>query len=632
MNIVFGTAGPTTKKNLDRIKGFEQYAKKHHKLGATTLTNTNSNVQLAYTSNDGKIIGLSKKNDVTLILYGFIYELPNWRNKKSPVDNPDITAAHLLSRYLAGDDFAKDTYGHFCVIIHDARKNTVLITRDPSGQNDLFYYHNGEEFVFSNKLRALAESLGNQLDLDRSYEDFFLIFGFYPAGRTMYKQVKAAPKKSILQYKNNTVTAAEVQNSKPKATKDIPDEKSLINNLYKELSSAMANIVPSNEKKVAVLLGGFDSALVAALLKQQGKQVETFSFYYEDQRFNQLHTETVADFLGIKHNWIKVDENTIKKGLKNFSHLFNQPTNWPSYVIQTAHLAKIIRERGFNYCYTGDGCDYLFYGYPITFKRAQVLSAIGTLPNFLLTTLIKLAERPLLERHIGRPYQVGLGALRSAKRNELERTYLTFRIFDELSLQQLRKNNIPKQETSIEQIVSDLVKQHHGMSPVRLAYEGKKEVSPNRNKLNGSADLSGLVIASPYMHHQVKAFAQSIPDELLRPEGSKIITGKYILSKMAEAKGLLPKEVIYQPKIGAADSPIEGWYNGPLQPTIYKLLDELPFAYNKKYVESLVKETGIEKLYSRLISKDTNNMVTLSHCISLLVTYAHFTGVDRQRR
>lgn len=598
-----------------------------------TLDYSAKNLYLGASKTEKSIISVAQKKNVTLVYYGYVLgPIPGWSKPYSTVDNHKETADFLLDSYISkGKNFLRNLVGHFSLVIHDSNKQTTYLLRDPSGQNDLFIYHTESRVLFSNKVYAIAHALGEDLEIERSYENFFLIYGFYPFGKTPYKNIHCVPQSRLIEInKNLSYKESPIKYNSSNPVPHLNSQEELINKLKDTLLDITKRMIPTNEKRVAVLLGGFDSALVASLLKKQGCDVETFSFYYSDELYNQAHTDTLAEYLDIKHNWIKVDEKTIKNGLENFAPYFNQPTNWPSYVIQTAYLAEEIQKRGFKYCYTGDGCDYLFYGYPITYKRAQVMNIIGSLPNSILSSAIKILERPSFERKIGRPYQVGLGLLRSARRNKNIRTFLTFRIFDELSLRQVRNYKSPPKQRDTEKIVSQLAKAFRGVSPVKLAYEGKKQVSPNRNKLNGSADISGLIIASPYMHPDLKSFMKSVPDELLRPKGSQMANGKYILSKMAETKKLLPKEIIYQPKIGAADSPIESWYRGPLKKTIFEILENLPFEYRKKYIDSLINETRAERSYSKLISKDTKSLVTISHCVSLLLTYASFTKLKRK--
>ncbi len=97
--------------------------------------------------------------------------------------------------------------------------------------------------------------------------------------------------------------------------------------------------------------------------------------------------------------------------------------------------------------------------------------------------------------------------------------------------------------------------------PIVLAYLGKGAISPNKVKIAGSSDSSGVAIHAPYMHAGMANFARSIPDNLCRPdeESKSRVTGKYILMKMAEKKGLLPYDCIYQKKLAAGDAPIDDW-------------------------------------------------------------------------
>jgi len=119
-------------------------------------------------------------------------------------------------------------------------------------------------------------------------------------------------------------------------------------------------------------------------------------------------------------------------------------------------------------------------------------------------------------------------------------------------------------------------------------------------------------------------FARCIPDTLCRPdeESKSKVTGKYILMKMAEKKGLLPYDCIYQEKVAAVDAPIDDWYEGPLKPGLLKILKGLPFPFNSRYVEEMMRQKAIEKLYKKHLAPD---QICSSHTISLLCTYASFT-------
>jgi hypothetical protein len=214
--------------------------------------------------------------------------------------------------------------------------------------------------------------------------------------------------------------------------------------------------------------------------------------------------------------------------------------------------------------------------------------------------------------------------LRGLGRSQPARGYLSFHILDELSLRQLRRDGTPAGARNVDELVQELSAPFAALPTLRLAYQGKAAVSPNRNKLIGSSDLAGITILAPYMHAGLKKFALALPEELLRPSdrARSTVTGKYILMKMAEQKRLLPPEVIHQPKMAAVDGPIDDWYAGPLRGTLTGLMRGLPFDYDPAYVERLLDRKASEGFFKRYVMTDK----VISHAASLLATYATFTG------
>jgi hypothetical protein len=148
-------------------------------------------------------------------------------------------------------------------------------------------------------------------------------------------------------------------------------------------------------------------------------------------------------------------------------------------------------------------------------------------------------------------------------------------------------------------------------------------VSPNKNKLVGSSDQSGIAILSPYLHPGLKAFASSLPEKLCRPDEStpSNVTGKFVLMKMAQRKKLLPEKVIYQAKVAGVDGPIDGWYEKELNSDVYELLEGLPFEADRKYLRHLARITAAESIFKNKVMVDK----VISHALSLLITYARFT-------
>jgi hypothetical protein len=91
---------------------------------------------------------------------------------------------------------------------------------------------------------------------------------------------------------------------------------------------------------------------------------------------------------------------------------------------------------------------------------------------------------------------------------------------------------------------------------------------------------------------------------------------------MASVKGLLPDEIVYQPKVAAVDAPIDDWYADQLRPTVTELWSHLPFDVNHEYAATLIKPKQSERLFRDYVMIDK----VISHAASLLATYGAFAA------
>jgi hypothetical protein len=584
----------------------------------------------------GVILGHAADSGAHLLFLGTLHHpVPDW-GPGAPVDDPQASARYLLERYRRlGREFLDGVVGQYAVVVRDPAQRSVLLCCDPLGHRTIYRYGDpkGGRLLFATNLLTLTKLIGQELRCDRSLEDFFLMYGFFPRGRTPFGHVVALEKGTILHWQAGAVTTSPIRLANPWASRTDAaalargDECAAIDALYEGFMQALRDQAPTTER-VGVLLGGFDSALVAAGLQRLGKKVETFSFGYDDGQYNQPHVDTLQRLLGHEHHWVPLTRDLLADGLRSFCKYFNQPTNWPNYVIQTADICDRMRQRGIRFCFTGDGCDSVFMGYPGTYRRAVLFESLPTLPERLRTALTTALAQPTFDRKLGHPYRVALNMVRALGREMPARGFLSFRIMDEVSVAQLRQGETPPQEQPPEALGRELAAPHAGLPGLRLAYLGKAAVSPNRNKMVGSSDRSGIAILSPYMHPGMKQLSLSLPEELCRPnqDTPSKVTGKYILMRMAEEKQLLPRDVIYQPKVAAVDGPIDAWYAGPMRPLMLELMKGLPFEYSERYANSLLDEKMAERLFKKYAMTDK----VISHAASLLVTYSRFTSLARE--
>ncbi len=568
---------------------------------------------------------------VSLCLIGILNE-----SNKGLSGDATRDATTALNAYLDDPtDGLSKLDGQFLIALSDPLNNLLLILPDPNGLRSAYYTEHLDGTVsFSTNLSTLAEATPGQHPADDTYQNFFLSHGFFPFNHSAFKGIKQIPAGHILRVTPSTVALQTVTQTQRWSQQidaidfSLMSEEAVIDLLHEFLGNAVKEQL-SPDPKVGVLLGGFDSALVAAYLCQAGKEVHTYSFYYEDERYNQAHTDTVAKHLGCTHHWIPINSKVIARGIEEFDLYFNSPTNWLNYVIQTEEVCRQIQRDGIRHVYSGDGCDATFLGYPRVHATSAFFKRMGKWPSTLTNGLIHLFDSAWLENLCGRPYTVAMHLLRTLAREMPERGFLTFRILDENSIRHMKAPHYVAAEQDDESLLKAISAPLKGKSADRIAYGGKGFLSPNRSKIIGSSDSVGITIQAPYLHPGLKALALKLPDELCRPtnQNESKETGKYILMRMALDKKLLPHDAIYQKKIAAVDAPIDDWLKEDLAKTGKHYLESLPFTINPQFRDSLFRKKAIEELHRKYVASDS----LTTHGLSLLLTYSRLTRLTKDQ-
>ncbi len=63
----------------------------------------------------------------------------------------------------------------------------MFLVRDRAGVKPLFYYENGEDFLFSSELKSFHEHPTFKKELNKEVLPYYFQFGYIPAPRTIYK-------------------------------------------------------------------------------------------------------------------------------------------------------------------------------------------------------------------------------------------------------------------------------------------------------------------------------------------------------------------------------------------------------------------------------------------------------------
>jgi asparagine synthetase B (glutamine-hydrolysing) len=623
MNAFFGIISP---KGVSGIEKVTQRLEQISGGRVFTLEDPTKSFQCCYTQK-GVVLGIAKdKNGFLLFLGTFHMPLPGWTGMGSPMDDANKTAAFLLKQFRKkGASFLDGLVGQYAIAVGDFKERDFWIGSDPSGGRRLFVYKDDESLIFSTQLALFNDFDSKRFYIDRSNEDFFLSYEFVPQNETIYKNITFLKPGTLIRSKKHVVEEFSI--AKPDfisglAEADLHDEASAIDSLHDVFMQCIEELSPTSDG-VAVLLGGFDSALVASALVRLGKRVETFSFHFEQPDYNQALTDTLARNLNITHHWSPITPDVLKEGLDTYRYGFNQPVSLAHYVIHSAFNCANARYNGYHWAIGGDGCDEIFLGYPTVYRRAVVFQKLGVMPAWLVDGLLKSSDFRVFDKHMGHPFRVSRNVLNNLKREMPARGHITNRILDNSTLSRLRLEAPPPQKYEVEKTLEKLATEVADLSPLRLAYHGKAAPGLTRCKNEGNSAQIGISIQSPYQHPRLKQFGSCLPDEFSRPtvQSESTKTGKYLLMKMAEKFRLLPREIIYQKKASPVTAPVDYWYMGPLYQFVLGSLKALPFDYDETYVKDLLRPKFAEAFYRRYLTMGKYTLLP----ISLLLTYASFS-------
>lgn len=617
MSIIYGLISD----NLTVLDKLDSFCESKFKLSVSSINVSNTSVALRVAGRGG-CFGRAENKDLVLVYSGFVQApFPDWPEGR-PIDAPDEVAARLLTRYLASKEtFLESVIGQYVVVIAQKQIPRVLVACDSTGFRKAFYTNTPKGIFFSTSLHMLSAAFPAGVLANRALEDFYLGYEFVPEPQTIYRDVNMLQAGQLTIDSKKTIVTRFAEKKEPaNVKKNIKVEEKVIDDLYEVFMETMKLLLPNN-KRVGVALGGFDSALVASALTRLGKKVETYSFSFDRREMNQGNIKEFCHAIPVDHHWVKIDPDVICKGLAEYELWFNQIASQPNYLIQFSEVIEAMHQRGIKHAFTGDGCDEIFLGYPIVYKRAMIFSRTWRLPNSIRDLLLWLTNINWLERHLGQPLRLLRNIITILSRKEPMRSHITNRIFDDSSLLQIRNKINPSQCKPSEQILEELATDVESLSTVRRAYHGKSAPGLNSTRNEGSIARTGLTIQSPFTHPLLKAYVNSLPDELHRPKNldKHADTGKHVLMQMAQVHQLLPSSVIYQPKASPVTSPVDYWFMDQLQELPAKLLKDLPFDYNARYAASLNKYKFAEELYRR-ISMGRFAFKNLY----LLITYARF--------
>jgi asparagine synthase (glutamine-hydrolysing) len=258
--------------------------------------------------------------------------------------------------------------GMFSILLIDKNENTFYGIRDRAGVKPLYIYNHNGLFLFGSELKSFHKHPSFKKELNTSSLALYLQYGYVPAPHCIFKStVKLLPGQY---FKLNLETGESEYKSywdllkffKEPSISDV-GLPNLINETEKLLVSSCDYRMVSDVPVGVFLSGGYDSALVTAMLqKGQTNKIKTFCIGFEDSRFNEApHAKKVADHLGTDHAEYYCKQQDAKDILPLLPDIYDEPFG-DSSALPTILLSQFACQ-SVKVALSGDGGDEVFGGY-----------------------------------------------------------------------------------------------------------------------------------------------------------------------------------------------------------------------------------------------------------------------------
>lgn len=260
--------------------------------------------------------------------------------------------------------------GIFAFCIYDIQEDKFFLCRDRIGVKPLYYYFDGQQFIFASEIKAIKEMPDTNLAINTKSFSEFLHIGFVAEPNTAYKHIYKFPAGKYLTISSKDISAnadfkftaywnlyEQVLPQTYSNEKEV--EKKLEDLLYESVERQMISDVPLG----SFLSGGIDSSLITTLAAKINKgKIKTFSIGYENSRFDESkYAVNVAKYIGTEHYSYTMTENNLEEILHEIINAYDEPF-CDSSAFPTMLVSKYAKEH-VTVALSGDGGDELFMGY-----------------------------------------------------------------------------------------------------------------------------------------------------------------------------------------------------------------------------------------------------------------------------
>ena len=441
--------------------------------------------------------------------------------------------------------------GMFAIALSDLKRGKLYLIRDRVGIKPLYYAQADRLLLWGSELKALRAHPGFSAQLNPDALSLYFQFGYIPAPHCIYRNTfKLDPGHYLEVDLHSGSTALHCWWSLQSAYQAQPFPGS-----YEEAQDSLQSLLRSAfqyrmiaDVPVGVFLsGGYDSTAVAAILREGGQPLQTFTIGFEEKAYNEsIHAEAVARHLGTHHENLYCTPAEASGLLSEWADIYDEPFGDTSG-IPTTLVSRMARKK-VTVALSADGGDELFGGYPRFLHAQKRMAQLDKWPAGLLSGLAEVMLR-LNSAAAGTDDKWAKLAEYGKARGWSEKYLIVSK-----AMSSAEAGRLLKESTVTLPLAASMLK-----LPTRdpfahfMAADYRQYLSDDiMQKVDRASMHCSLEGREPFLDYRILEFAASLPMEFKIYEGR----GKRILKDLVHR--YVPADLMERPKMGFG-IPLERW-------------------------------------------------------------------------
>ncbi len=491
---------------------------------------------------------------IFLVCNGEIYNFRELREQLEATGHRFLTRSDseviigLYERY-GSEAFIDHLRGMFAFVLWDTRERRLIAARDHLGQKPLYYRYADGEFACASEIKGLLAYDQRPPEMNLAALDQYLALRLIDAPLSMIEGIAKLPPGHMLSASPGEAPQIRRYWTLEQQPKWAGSEAALLDELETRLEAALRLHLESDVPVGAFLSGGMDSSLLVAMLAQklQVEKLQTFTIGLDYERFDEAPAaRAVAELCGTTHREDRVSPDMIAL-LPDLITALDEPSDplslctWLLAKFASQHVKVVIG---------GDGGDELFGGYDRYYGNlyaAHYRRVPAAVRRNLLAPAMSLIPEAGWYKSVGHQLR-WLHHLSFHEGGARYAASLSYFYFDKERRHALYGPRAREQWDTLdaEAAIRTPYEASNGSPLDRMLYADSLVRLPNHPVMitDRICMAHGLEARSPFMDHELAAFAARLPDAL-KVRGSTL---RHIQRKLAAR--YLPSHILNRPKQG----------------------------------------------------------------------------------